>query len=864
MAVIASPYTKRQGYCPTPDSRPPGPSVSSKTVRADYTSIHQERDRASVEESAGRPVQRYPVQERFDLLPRTWLTSASASQRSNAAGLQPRSATSSLCISGLLSAQATSTARLRAGALRPATTGSSAAVLVQHDLPSGVTMRDLGEHRLKDLPRPEHLYQVAVEGLPADFPSLATLAATPNNLAIQLTRFIGRERELEETRALLLNARLVTILGAGGLGKTRLSIELAERALGVFKAGVWFVDLAGISDGSLVPHALATVLGVRESGHEPLESTLSRHLAPQRALILLDNCEHLVENCARLAQVLLQRCPLLAILATSREALGVPGEVVWRLTPLALPDGERSDAVEELGRSEAVALFVDRATLADPSFRLDAGNSVYVVRICSRLDGIPLALELAAARISVMSVEDLASKLEDRFRVLRSGSRTAVPRQQTLQATIDWSHELLTDPERALFRRLSLFAGGFSLESAEIVCSSADLDRADIVDVLSRLVDKSLVLSGGRAGGRTRYRMLETIREYGSERLRQAAEAPEIRRRHAEYYLRLAEEGEGALRAEGQFEWLQRLGQELDNFRVALAWAQEHDPGLGLRLAATLVGYWFTRGLVREGRDWLDRFLAASVPDDQARPKALNGAGLLASAQGAIEDARRLLEESIGLATGSRDRQSLATGLSYLGMLEAVCIGAAAAGREHLQGAISLCREIGDRPGEAFSVFYLGLNEYYSANLVEGRELLQRSLDLLVELGDRTMSLRPMFFLGLVAFEVGDVAGARARWRQALAFSSELRDTWTIAFEIDCFAALAASESRPERAMTLAGAAEMVRSTFGLTWPPLWRAKVERWVTSVREQLGTRSEEALARGRSMTLDAAIAYAMEER
>jgi predicted ATPase/class 3 adenylate cyclase len=746
--------------------------------------------------------------------------------------------------------------------------------LLKDDRPTGVALRDLGEHRLKDFPGPEHIYQVAIDGLPADFPALRALAATPsnplnatpNNLVTQLTRFIGRERDLEETRARLLNARLVTISGGGGLGKTRLSIELATTVSQVFNAGVWFIELAGLSDGSLVPHAVATVVGVRESANEPLEATLSRHLGSLRALIVLDNCEHLVEGCAQLVQVLLQRCPVLTVLATSREVLEVPGEVVWRLSPLALPEAARSDAVEELLRSEAVALFVDRATLADPSFRLDQQNAARVVGICSRLDGIPLALELAAARISVMSLEDLASRLEDRFRALRSGSRTANPRQQTLRATIDWSHELLTDVERVLFRRLSVFAGGFGLEAAEAVCADADLEKLDVVDVLSRLVDKSLVLSGDRSGGRTRYRILETIRQYAGERLREAGESSGIQRHHAEYYLQLAEEGDGALRGRGQSEWLRRLDQELDNFRAALAWAQEEDPGLGLRLAADLVGYWFTRGVVREGRDWLDRFLAACAADTPCRLKAMNGAGLLASVQGAIEDARRLLQQSIELSEAGHDLQSLATGLSYLGRMEAVgSIGSGISGREHLQKAISLSRELGDRPGEGFSLGYLGYIEYYAfGDLIRGAELLQQSVDLLVELGDRLTSLRLILGLGLIALEKGDVGEARHRWSEALALSSELRDTWTIGLYLECFSALAAHESQAERAMTLSGAAEMVRSRYGVACPPPLRAKIEQWVEPVRDELGTRSERAVARGRSMSLDAAIAFALEER
>ncbi len=746
--------------------------------------------------------------------------------------------------------------------------------LLKDDLPTGAALRDLGEHRLKDFPRPEHIYQLAIDGLPADFPALRSLAATPGslaqsatptNLVTQLTRFIGRERELQETKVLLVNARLLTISGAGGLGKTRLSIELAASVLEEFSAGVWFVELAGLSDESLVPHAVATVVGVRESTNEPMEVTLSRHLEARRALIVLDNCEHLVEGCARMVQVFLQRCPGLTVLATSREILNVPGEVVSRLSPLALPSAERSEQVEELLRYEAVALFVDRATLADPSFRLDPQSAAKVAGICSRLDGIPLALELAAARISVMSLEDLASKLEDRFRALRGGSRTLAQRQQTLAATIDWSHALLTDVERALFRRLSVFAGGFGLDAAEAVCVGVDLEEADVMDVLSRLIDKSLIPPGDRSGGRTRYRLLETIREYAGERLKEAGESPAIQRRHAEQYLRVAEAGEDALRGAGQSEWLRRLDQELDNFRAALAWAQEEEPALGLGLASALVGYWFTRGVVREGRDWLERFLATCAPDTPCRVKALNGAGILATIQGAAEDARRLLQQSIQLSETRQDRPSLATALSYLGRLEAVgSVGSGVETREHLQRAISISRELGDRYGEGFSLGYLGYYEYYgTGDLVLGAELLQRSVDLLVEKGDRMMALRPMLGLGLIALERGEVAEARQRWREALRLSRDLRDTWTIGLYLECFSALAAQESQDERAMTLVGAAEMLRSRYGVDCPPPLKAKIERWVAPVRDRLGTRSQEDVARGRSMSLDAAIAYALEE-
>src|SRR5438445_688378 len=388
--------------------------------------------------------------------------------------------------------------------------------LVVTALPAGVSIRDLGEHRLKDLPRPEHLYQLEIDGLPTEFPPLKTLDVRKNNLPLQLTSFLGRTAELAALKELLAGGRLVTLVGTGGIGKTRLAIELATEVLEDF-GYVWLAELAPITDPGLVAQTLMAAIDVREqAGRTPLDALID-YSAPTSALVILDNCEHLVEACAILAESLLEACPKLKIIATSREHLGVPGEASWRVPSLPVPDPEWLPALEQVAESAAVALFVDRATAASPSFQLTKENAPLVVQICQRLDGIPLAIELAAKRLSLLTLPQMITRLNDRFRLLTGGGRTALPRQQTLRAAIDWSHELLAEPERTLLRRVSVFAGGFSLELAEQICAWATLDAADMLDLLGTLVSKSLIVHDVTG---SRYRLLETIREYAVERAR--------------------------------------------------------------------------------------------------------------------------------------------------------------------------------------------------------------------------------------------------------------------------------------------------------------------------------------------------------
>jgi predicted ATPase/class 3 adenylate cyclase len=391
--------------------------------------------------------------------------------------------------------------------------------LVRDALPPGVSLHSLGQHRLKDLQRPEHIFQVVHPDLPREFSSLRTLNAVPNNLPIQLTSFIGREREMREVKALLTQTRLLTLTGSGGCGKTRLALQVAADLLEDYPDGVWFIDLSVLTDPALVPGTVVATLGIHEEPGRPALTTLAEALKPRTLLLILDNCEHLVGACAQLAETLLQTCPNLRIVATSREALGIAGEVAWRVPSLSLPQPHElahPDSLARITQYEAIRLFIERAEAASSDFRVTPHNLRAIVQICQRLDGIPLAIELAAARVKALSVEQIASRLDDRFRLLTGGSRTALPRQQTLRAMMDWSYELLNERERTLFRRLSAFAGGFTLEAAEAVCADEQIPSYEIVDLLTNLVSKSLVVFRDEEA---RYKLLETVRQYARDKL---------------------------------------------------------------------------------------------------------------------------------------------------------------------------------------------------------------------------------------------------------------------------------------------------------------------------------------------------------
>ncbi len=480
--------------------------------------------------------------------------------------------------------------------------------LVVRQLPEGAWLKDLGEHHLKGMALPEHLFQVCAPGLVESFPPLPTSVQPAHNLPVQMTSFIGREKEIDRLRTHMVSSRLVTLTGAGGVGKTRLAIAVAEGMLDAFPRGAWLLELAPLGDPALIAPTIASLFGLRpDKGRTPREILLD-YLRSKRLLLILDNCEHLIEGCAELADLILHACPEVHLLATSREALGLEGEVVFHVPSLSTPDPSALPALERLPEYAAIRLFCERAQAVVPEFTLTQTNASLLAGICQRLDGIPLALELAAARLKVLSPAQIADRLDDRFRLLTGGSRRTLPRHQTLSALIDWSYELLSAPEQALFRCLSVFSGGWTLEAAQAVGGQ------DVLDLLTRLVDKSLIQVVRSLNSLNRFRMLETIRQYAQVRLVEARDADSARDRHLDYYMRLAEASEPRLNTGERLACLEELRPELENFRSALDWSLENEQLekviMGLRLASALWYLWHTDGYRAEARTWLEKGLA--------------------------------------------------------------------------------------------------------------------------------------------------------------------------------------------------------------------------------------------------------------
>lgn len=488
---------------------------------------------------------------------------------------------------------------------------AATADLVRAALPDGVALRELGQYRLKDLPAPEELLQLVITDLPSAFPPPRAQPVQRHNLPASLTSFVGREHELTEVRELLRHTRLLTLTGTGGVGKTRLALEAARTVTDEYPDGVWLVELAALTDPVVVPQAVATVLGVREQPGQAVADALGDGLGTRRMLLVLDNCEHLVDACAALVDMVLRAAPKVHVLATSREALRVVAETVYRVPSLGLPTEQWVPSPDRLTAYEAVLLFVERARAACPGFGVTDENSRAVLDVCQRLDGIPLALELAAARLRHLAVEQLAARLHDRFRLLTAGSRTALPRQQTLRATLEWSFDLLTEEERVLFRRLAVFAGGFSLAAAEAICAGEGIAEEQVLDLVAGLVDQSLVLTEEQHGD-VRYRLLETVRQYGQEQLDAAGETTALRRRYRDWYVALAEQACQGLRERHPAIWLQTIEREQDNLRALLQTSTTATNAAEARrsLWEVLWRYWELRGHA-EGMLLADRYLLA-------------------------------------------------------------------------------------------------------------------------------------------------------------------------------------------------------------------------------------------------------------
>jgi predicted ATPase/class 3 adenylate cyclase len=728
--------------------------------------------------------------------------------------------------------------------------------LVSDRLPQGLSLVPLGAVQLRGLSTAEPLHQVVHPALRRDFPPPRALAATPNNLPRQVTSFIGREQDLTLLEALVQRARLVTIVGTGGLGKTRLALELAHRALDAFPDGAWFVDLAAIGEPSMVPLAVASALSLTEVPSRTIEETLVAHVRDRRTLIVLDNCEHLAHACASLAHALLRDTAAVTIVATSREPLHVAGEAVHALSTLSLP-APTDDAPEALMRTDAVRLFSERAIAGHPAFAVTPANASAVATICRRVDGIPLALELAAARMRSLSPVTLATRLDDRFRVLTAGDRTALPRQQTLRALIDWSHDLLEDAERVLFRRLGVFAGGFTLAACEAVCDDEALPAGEVIDVLSRLVDKSLVEREPAA--EDRYRLLETIRQYASERLEQAGETAAMRERHLHHHVALAEAVRPRLTGAAQGQWLARLDADRENFLAAHAWgASMGDPEASLRLMSALRRYWILRGLLALGYRVTLEALARSSADTIARCDALFDAGQLASYMGRYAEAEGYLAESLRIARSLEDRERIAAVLQPLG-LTALAHGDCARAREFLLEGLDLAEALGKPFEVAAALNALAQIARTEGDLAGAEPLYERALAVSRQHGFREIVAVSLLNRAMVALDAN--AGARSRsWLlEVFDIAAEIGSKPVAQSLLEVGAGYAASRQRFPDAARLLGAAAAHAELTGLTRDPADEAFVMRVISRTRQSLGEDAFVAAERaGRSLDLDGALA------
>ena len=571
--------------------------------------------------------------------------------------------------------------------------------LAHSDLPAGVSLLDLGSHRLKDLTEPEQVWQLTIAGLPTEFPPLKSLDTIPNNLPIQPTSFRGREHDLEEVKSLLNHHKLLTLFGSGGVGKTRLALQVGAELLDQNPDGVWLADFAPITGPELVSSVIAKEIGMPQVEGRRIDESIPQWLRRKKLLLILDNCEHVLEPVATIANTVIRSCAEVRLLATSRQALGVSGEIVHRLRSLAIPEKLADLGSAEAIEYSAIALFVDRAKAADTRFMLTDDNAPIIAEICRRLDGIPLAIEFAAARVKILSIPNLAQRLKERFKVLTGGSRTALPRQKTLGALIDWSYDLLTPQEQMLFSRVGIFAGGFSLDAATAVCSGEDLDEIDILDLLSSLTDKSLVVAA-TAGEQERYHLLESTRAYALEKLTAAGARERLAHRHAEYFRDQAHEADERYGTGSTAAWLASVERELDNYRAVLEWALKdgHDMALGGAVAGALERLWSNGGLSVEGRYWIG--LAQPGLDESMHPQVAarlwRALSLLSSGKRMHDGAQRafMLSQSVGDEKGRAwALYGLAFSLYQMGRLEE-------AGEVNAR-ALAAMRTLGDKPGVA-------------------------------------------------------------------------------------------------------------------------------------------------------------------
>lgn len=744
-----------------------------------------------------------------------------------------------------------------------------------------------------------------------EFPEISAGASSsvksPTNLPTLLSRFIGRQKELQEIVRLIGEYHLITLVGPGGVGKTRLSIQVSQELLEKFPAGVWLVELASQRDPALVPRAVASTIGVRDQPQRSTIDILCDHLQQKEMLIILDNCEHLVETCALLAEKILLSSPGVRILATSREKLGVHGEVIYQVPSLSLPSHSHRLPVTSLQKYEAVELFIERALIAVPGFYVSNENAATLVQICQRLDGIPLIIELAAAKLRVLSLEQIYERLDDRFQLLASGVRTAIPRHQTLQAVIDWSYDLLSPVEQTLFQYLSVFANGWTLEAAEFICTEKKLGSLDIIELLEQLINKSLVHKEETVN-EPRYRMLETIREYALQKLDSSGEMKEVCLRHLLFFAKMVEEAERNFKGPNQANWYSRLDKELDNLRMAMTcFKGEEQADVRLRLNTGLWRYWKTRGNTSEGRRDLQQVLedlprgpirqtgdyaralnaAGSLAyyegdlwySDQSRKEALAifqnlddkvgiadcliGLGNTASSQGDYDSARKYYEESLAIRKALEDSWGVARLLGNLGLLASFEMDFSRARSLHEQ-SLNLFRELRDQEGIANELVNLAEVLRHQGELSLANAYFTESALISGKLLDKWGLGYALMGMGDIALEEGDIPAASFLYKDCLILFHKGANFAGLPFALESVAALALARKDPENAARIWGAAETLRKNTNSPMPPPNLAAFQKHLAHLQQQLdATAFRLAWADGQALTIDQVISLALEE-
>lgn len=686
------------------------------------------------------------------------------------------------------------------------------------------------------------------------------------NLPVDVTSFVGRRRELAEAKALLSTSRLLTLTGMGGVGKTRLAIKMAADLHRGFADGVWLVELAGLQDAGLLGQTVSAALGIDDRSAGRSVTTLSSFLRKRQMLMVLDNCEHLLDACAVMADALLRACPELRILATSRQPLGIAGEQTLVVPPLSFPEADLGPAEEGFTRYGAVSLFVDRAAAVRPGFTIDARNQVAVAGICRRLDGIPLAIELAVGRLRSLSADQLLERLDDRYALLTGGSRAALPRQQTLRALIDWSFDLCSPSEQLLWARLSVFADGFDLDAAEQVCSGGEVPAGDVLDLVSGLVDKSVVVADER-GGRVRYQLSETLREYGRDRLTDAGQARALRRRHRDMYRSLVTRAEAGWFGPAQVELFARLRLEHANLRAALGFCltEPGDAPVGLAMASALRFYWVMSGRPNEGRHWLERTLTSAVGPAQ-RVKGLCVDGYLATVLGNFPSTELRLDEASALAHALDDQSGIAD-VTQLRGLSALFQGDPLRALPHFEEALAEHGVVGDEAALAYDQIQLALSAALLGDDERAVGLFEECLALSESRGEHWIRALAMWALGIEAYRQGDHPRATAAEQQSIRLRLPLDDRRTIGLNLDILAWTAAADGDSERAARLLGASQAIRETLGTSFGPLghlaqMQAQCEQ---SARQTLGDGGfERAFKLGVGLGFDDAVTYALGEK